>query len=327
MASPPVVSDAYPAIVPGGYLCIAWVLKGKRVLIVGGGPVAAGRLVNVKDADAHVTVICPSSGLNGEMKYRLARGEIDEYHDRLFEGEQDLDLQDGNDAENANSGSGDGSNFGRSRYDLVLTATDDIELSRRICGWCRTRRIPVNVADVPPECDFYFGSLIRRGPLQVMVSTGGKGPKIANQVRTRLERALPAELAEAISNVGTLRARLRKVAPESKQGPKRMRWMIDVCERWSWTELAQMDEDDMALVLSGWEAGKAISFAESRRRRRGTAGMGVSAVRAGVRKLGGRCPITGDRSPWLAGLVGFGAGVGVAVGMIALRGTGPWGGR
>ncbi|KAK0543585.1 Bifunctional dehydrogenase and ferrochelatase [Tilletia horrida] len=173
----PPLSDAYPAIVPGGYLCLAWVLKNKRVLIVGGGPVAAGRLVNVKDADAHVTVICPSSGLNGEMKYRLARGEIDVYHDRLFGGEHELD-----DADHKETNpSGEPALTPRSKYDLVLTATDDESLSRAICNMCRRRRIPVNVADVPPECDFYFGSLIRRGPLQVMVSTGGKGPKIAAQ--------------------------------------------------------------------------------------------------------------------------------------------------
>ncbi|KAE8216620.1 hypothetical protein CF327_g224 [Tilletia walkeri] len=317
-------SDAYPAIVPGGYLCLAWVMKGKRVLIVGGGPVAAGRLVNVKDADAHVTVICPSSGLNGEMKYRLARGEIDTYHDRLFGGEQelDLDLEGENEDETDKSTTAQaGSALPPTRYDLVLTATDDIELSRRICSWCRARRIPVNVADVPPECDFYFGSLIRRGPLQVMVSTGGKGPKIANQVRTRLERALPAELAEAITNVGALRARLRGIAPSPKQGPKRMRWMIDVCEKWTWMELAKMEEDDMDVVLSGWTEGKAVGFAECRRKR-GTAGLGASVVSAGVSKLTGRCPITGDRSPWLAGLVGFGAGLGVAVGIAALRAAG-----
>ena len=40
---PPPLSDEFPAIVPGGYLCLAWVLTGKRVLIVGGGPVAAGK--------------------------------------------------------------------------------------------------------------------------------------------------------------------------------------------------------------------------------------------------------------------------------------------
>ncbi|KAK0536425.1 Bifunctional dehydrogenase and ferrochelatase [Tilletia horrida] len=337
-------SDAYPAIVPGGYLCIAYVLKGKRVLIVGGGPVAAGRLVNVKDADAHVTVICPSSGLNGEMKYRLARGEIDEYHDRLFGGESELDLPEDEEDDRGKEKS-DGSSFfpRRARYDLVLTATDDIALSRAICEMCRARRIPVNVADVPPECDFYFGSLIRRGALQVMVSTGGKGPKIANQVRTRLERALPPELAGAIANVGALRARLRSVAPAPAEGGRRMRWMIEVCERWTWRELARMEEGDMAVILENWTgAGKRRSIpslAECRRtrlrRERGASAVGSAgsvvlgnareevglAVRSAGAALANRCPISGSISPWLAGLLGLGAGagVGMAVGMLVLR--------
>ncbi|KAL9933350.1 hypothetical protein V8E36_008068 [Tilletia maclaganii] len=324
---PPPLSDEFPAIVPGGYLCLAWVLTGKRVLIVGGGPVAAGRLVNVKDADAHVTVICPSSGLNGEMKYRLARGEIDEYHDRLFGGEAELDAEDDEGgAQDEDTAASSTSQFPRrARYDLVLTATDDIELSRAICGWCRARRIPVNVADVPPECDFYFGSLIRRGPLQVMVSTGGKGPKIANQVRTRLEQALPSYLAGAISNVGTLRARLRTVAPLPKQGPKRMLWMIDVCERWNWKELAVMEDEDMEIVLQGWEKGKAVGFKECRRQRRQGwrsalpfSGLWASTKEAGA-KLGRSCPVTGDIHPWLGGLIGFGAGVAVTAGVTALR--------
>ena len=52
-----------------------------------------GRLVNVKDADAHLTVICPTSGLCGEMKHRIFNEKIvDVYHDRLFSGEEDLDV-------------------------------------------------------------------------------------------------------------------------------------------------------------------------------------------------------------------------------------------
>lgn len=178
--------------------------------------VAAGRLVNVKDADAHLTVISPRSGLSGEMKHRIYTEKVvDVYHDRSFGGEEDL-----YDAEGK-------------LYDMVLTAIDDSDLSRSICVMARKLRIPVNVADVPPECDFYFGSLIRRGPLQVMVSTGGKGPKIANQVRMLVERSLPENVGEAISRVGVLRGKLRERVPEQKESGRRMRWMIDVCERWS----------------------------------------------------------------------------------------------
>jgi len=55
--------------------------------------------------------------------------------------------------------------------DMVLTAIDQAGLSSKICKVCREDKIPVNVADVPGECDFYFGSTLRNGPLSVMVSS------------------------------------------------------------------------------------------------------------------------------------------------------------
>lgn len=77
---------------------------------------------------------------------------------------------------------------------------------------------------MPPECDFYFGSVHRDGPLQIMVSTNGNGPKIANLVRRRIAESLPENVGAAIKKVGELRRKLRKVAPGPEQGPKRMQW-------------------------------------------------------------------------------------------------------
>ncbi|CEH12619.1 siroheme synthase [Ceraceosorus bombacis] len=268
----------YPQICPGGGLIISWQLKRKRVLLVGGGPVAAGRLVNVKDADAIVTVICPSSGLCGEMKHRIYVEKcVDEYEDRVFGGKEDV-----------------------MGYDMVLTAIDDAALSREICQMARALRIPVNVADVPPECDFYFGSLIRRGPLQVMVSTGGKGPRIAAQTRRIIQRAIPKNLGQAIENVGRLRAMLRSEAPQAAAGPKRMSWMIDVCEKWSFDELATLEEDEMRIILRGWKDGSVPSARQVR---------GISRTLPDSKRIRkaivGRCPVAGYISPWLAGFAGI----------------------
>ncbi|PWN28261.1 siroheme synthase middle domains-like protein [Jaminaea rosea] len=291
-------SSKYPTIVPGGGLILAWQLKGKKVLLVGGGMVAAGRLVNVKDADAHLTVISPRSGLSGEMKHRIDTEKVvDVYHDRSFGGEEDL-----YDAEGK-------------LYDMVLTAIDDSDLSRSICVMARKLRIPVNVADVPPECDFYFGSLIRRGPLQVMVSTGGKGPKIANQVRTLVERSLPENVGEAISRVGVLRGKLRERVPEQKESGRRMRWMIDVCERWSWDQLAEMTDRDMELILAGWEKGKAPSYVEVK----GVTKAYAPTWHSLAKRFFATCPVVGYISPWSAGLLGFAAGAAASLGMVAAR--------
>ncbi|KZT57093.1 siroheme synthase, partial [Calocera cornea HHB12733] len=227
----------------GGSLLLAWQLHAKRVLVIGGGPVAASRLSNALEADALVSLVCPFSGLCPEVEYRIfhdswARARIT-YYDRAWFGENDLDLDGG--------------------VDMVLSAVDDSTVSREVCQAARKRRVPVNVADVPPECDFYFGSQIRDGPLQVMVSTGGKGPKIANIVRRKIERGLPRDCGQAIERVGELRRRLRIRAPGTggELGRRRMQWMSEVCELWELEDLAKLDERDMERLLDeGWGRGR-----------------------------------------------------------------------
>lgn len=109
---------------------------------------------------------------------------------------------------------------------MVLCAIDDPEASSNIWKLCKEKRIPANIADVPPECDFYFGSVYRDGPLQVMVSTNGNGPKLASIVRKKVADAIPDNMGTAIDNVGNLRKKLREVAPNADEGPKRMKWYV-----------------------------------------------------------------------------------------------------
>ena len=207
--------EKFPRVQGGGSLILAWQIRNKRVLIVGGGEVsllkdsmqlpltslqvAAGRILNVLNADAKVTVVSPRQGLNHEVAYRIEKGQVD-YVDRKFE-PSDLD-----------------------NVDMVLTAIDDPEASSQIWKLCKERKIAANIADVPPECDFYFGSVHRDGPLQIMVSTNGKGPRLANIVRRSIAENLPDNVGEAISKIGKLRQMLRKVAPNPEEGPKRMAW-------------------------------------------------------------------------------------------------------
>jgi len=165
--------------------------------------VAAGRILNVLNADAKVTLVSPRDGLNDEVAYRVEKGQVD-YIDRKF---QPSDLDD---------------------VDMVLTAVDDPEASTQIWKLCKERKIAANIADVPPECDFYFGSVHRDGPLQIMVSTNGNGPKLASIVRKQIAANLPKNIGAAIQKVGMLRKKLRKVAPRVEEGPKRMQWYVCV---------------------------------------------------------------------------------------------------
>ena len=196
---------------------------------------AAGRILNVLNADAKVTVVSPHEGLNPEVAYRIEQNQVT-YHDRKFE-PSDLD-----DA------------------DMVLTAIDDPEASSQIWKLCKERKVAANIADVPPECDFYFGSVHRDGPLQIMVSTNGNGPKLASMVRKQIAASLPSNIGDAVKKVGMLRKKLRKVAPNAEEGPKRMQWMSKVCEQWSLEELTEMDEEDMQRLLGFYAPGDIPTF-------------------------------------------------------------------
>jgi precorrin-2 dehydrogenase/sirohydrochlorin ferrochelatase len=290
------LSSPFPPIEPGASLIIAWQIANKPVLLIGGGVVAAGRLSALLNASAIVTLIAPSTNLSLEVLHRISDPSLSSsltYLDRTFAGESDLE-----------------------GMEMVLTAIDEQGLSSRICDMCRTRRIPVNVADVPPECDFYFGSIVRKGPLQIMVSTGGKGPRIANRVRRAIEETLPDKVGDAIENVGNLRAELRKKAngKDKKTIERRMDWMIRVCDKWSLAELAEMDERMREEVLDGWEEGIAKGYYD----------VNAGVVGRVVSRLGlGKCPARdspdgkASRCPFLLGSTGFLLGLGTA-GAVAL---------
>ncbi|KAK3669855.1 Bifunctional dehydrogenase and ferrochelatase [Recurvomyces mirabilis] len=221
--------EKFPEVEGGGSLILAWQVKNKKVLVIGGGEVAAGRILNLLNADAKVVLISPRDGLNPEVAHRVEQKQI-EYHDKKYE-PSDLDDP---------------------AITMVMTAIDDPEASSRIWKLCKEKRIAANIADVPPECDFYFGSVHRDGPLQIMVSTNGNGPKMANIVRRRIAETLPSNIGEAIKKVGALRKKLRVLAPGDEQGPKRMKWMSKVCLQWSLEDLCDMTEQDMDDLLRNY---------------------------------------------------------------------------
>ncbi|KAJ1678008.1 Bifunctional dehydrogenase and ferrochelatase, partial [Spiromyces aspiralis] len=136
----PQPQPAYPDPTGGASFIIAWRAKRQSILVVGGGPVAAGRVFNSLEADADVTVVAPH--LCPELQYRARTCQIS-WHARKFI-PSDLD-----------------------GVAIVLTAIDDCEESVRIAQLCRERRIPINAADMNDLCDFWFMSMHRDKSVQV----------------------------------------------------------------------------------------------------------------------------------------------------------------
>lgn len=217
-------------ITGGGSLMVAWRVDRQQVLVVGGGPVAAGRVRLALEADARVVVVAPDLG--AELRARHARGEF-VWRARPF---RDADL--------------DGAQ-------MVMTAIDDPQESLRIGGLCRAARIPVNVADVPYLCDFWFTSVHREGPVQIAVSSNGKGPSITSRLIRQLANQLPAGLGDAVAGFGRLRDAIRQEDPAPESSSRRMSWLGKIGRGWAYDDLAHLDEATVAHLVRAYSDGGA----------------------------------------------------------------------
>ena len=88
---------------------------------------------------------------------------------------------------------------------LVFAATDSREVNAAVAREAKERGVPVNVADRPSEGDFAVPSTLRRGGLQVAVSTGGASPTLARRIRNELEEAFGPEWADVVREFDTAR--------------------------------------------------------------------------------------------------------------------------
>lgn len=153
-------------------------IKGKTCLVVGGGRVAERKIEGLMAAGARVEVCAKSltERLSGLMESRELAYLGDEYDSGFLDGAF-----------------------------LVMVATDDEPLNRRVAEDARSRGVPVNVADVPELCSFILPALVRRGPLTVAVSTGGASPAAARHIREGLESLFGPEYSRFLRLMGLIR--------------------------------------------------------------------------------------------------------------------------
>ena len=149
-------------------------LSGRRCVVVGGGEVASRKARKLLQARAEVVVISP------EIKAELESVAV-EIHRRPYK-EGDLD----------------------DAY-LAFAATDSREVNAAVAREAKERGIPVNVADRPSEGDFAAPSVLRRGGLQVAVSTGGASPALARRIKDELEESFGPEWAGLVEELRAAR--------------------------------------------------------------------------------------------------------------------------
>ena len=89
--------------------------------------------------------------------------------------------------------------------DLVIVAVNDIPLAARIKEDAQQKKILVNVADKPQLCDFYLGSIVKKGNLKIAISTNGKSPTIAKRLKEVLNEIIPEEMDDLLLDMQSIR--------------------------------------------------------------------------------------------------------------------------
>lgn len=159
-------------------------LEKLELLLVGAGNVGLEKLNSLlsNSPEAKITVVAPV--IKKEVRLLLQNHPCCTLHQRTFE-ESDLNHK-----------------------DLVVLATSDKELHRKIKALAEEKRILVNVADTPELCDFYLGSIVQKGNLKIAISTNGKSPTIAKRVKEILNETMPDEIDDLLINMQHIRNKM-----------------------------------------------------------------------------------------------------------------------
>lgn len=91
---------------------------------------------------------------------------------------------------------------------LAIAATNKLELNRQIYKDCQELEVLCNVVDQPELCDFFVPAVVKRGDLQIAISTEGDCPAYAGHVRKKLEAVFTDEHGQFLSELEQLRKRI-----------------------------------------------------------------------------------------------------------------------
>lgn len=167
-------------------------VAGRRCLVVGAGPVAEEKIDGLLRAEADVRVVAPHA--TRRIRDWARAGKI-RWAARKFRA-SDL-----------------------SGAFLAVAATSSPVLHAQIYRQARRRGVLCNVVDDPKNCDFYYGAVVRRGELQIAISTGGHSPALAQRLRKQIERDFGTEYARWLKELGAKRKKLfaKAISPSRRR--------------------------------------------------------------------------------------------------------------
>ncbi len=171
-------------------------LTDKKILIVGGGNIALEKLEKLVQFTKDITIIAKEVKYN---TYTLIKEHCLSYYQRGYK-------------------RGDIDNF-----DIVVVATDDIDMQKDIYLESRDKNILVNSVDNTKYCDFIFPSFIKRGDLTISFSTSGASPAFAKNIRKYMQDKIPENVEEFLSKM----KELRETLPKGKERMQKFDEMVE----------------------------------------------------------------------------------------------------
>ncbi len=209
------------------YFPISLRLTDQPVLLVGGGTVGLRKARLLLRAGASLTVVAPA--IEAELEAALAEyggiWQASEYRETDVHGRK-----------------------------LVIAATPDRAVNRRVYEHASALNIPVNVVDDPALCTFIVPSIVDRSPLTIAINSGGSSPVLARRLRSRIETLVPAGYGRLAAWAGRMRDKVKSVIPDESERRHFWESLIDgpVAEQ----VLAGNEdaaEQDLAAALEGFE--------------------------------------------------------------------------
>lgn len=195
-------------------------LRGKKALVVGGGRVAERKIETLLQSSASVHLV------SRELTDTLSR-YVEEHKITYL-----------------------GDTFGEAQLDgafMVIAATDDPALNRRVSLASEKRHILVNAVDQPEDCNFIVPSILKRGDLIIAVSTSGKSPALARKIRQELESTFGEEYQILLALMGRLRKEVLSLGLSSAENKAIFRKLV---ETGLLSAIEKRDRDEVAAILS-----------------------------------------------------------------------------
>src|ERR1700756_4230754 len=153
-------------------------LEGRQCLVVGAGKIGEPKIGGLLDTGARIRVVALDATPTVREWARAGKLELEL---RAFSAD-DLD-----------------------GAFLAVVATSSRSLNERVYQDAQRRGVLCNVVDVPDLCDFFYPAVVRRGDLQIAVSTGGQSPSLAQKIRQQLEKQFGPGYAAWVAELGATR--------------------------------------------------------------------------------------------------------------------------